>query len=106
MVRKGETQNSLNKIGRLKQIVGVLNDCSRYHFEFSFDLLQLMQVIVIVGDKYVFVVAISKLLAPNFLLIFVVFRAGKGWEIFFEFVADRHLLCRIFITILFILFWD
>lgn len=51
MVWEGKAEDVLNKVGGLKQIVGVLDDCSRYHFEFSFDLLQLMKVSVIVGDK-------------------------------------------------------
>jgi hypothetical protein len=105
MVWEGNAENCLNKVGRFKQVVGVLDYCSRYHFEFSFYLLQFVKVIAVVGDKHFIIVAISLLLAPNLLFIFVVFRAGKGWEVFFELVADRYLLGFVFIAI-FALFWD
>jgi hypothetical protein len=105
MVWEGDAEDCLNKVGRFKQVVGILDDCSRYHFEFSFYLLQFVKFVAVVGDKHFIIVAISLLLASNLLFIFVVFRAGKGWEVFFELVADRYLLGFVFIAI-FALFWD
>ena len=51
MVWEGNDKDIVNKAGRLKQFVSILDDCFRYHFEFSLDSLQLFQVVAVVGNK-------------------------------------------------------
>ena len=94
ILRERQAQEIFDKLGRLHDVVHVLDDLACKHLELCFDFPQILEVVIVIGNEDFLAVTI---LESSCLSAFLRFASFKRWEILLVFVADR-LLKLFFVT--------